>query len=205
MHFTVKLMNGDIIPISIDMNINLCVIYKGVYDCLPEEIKNNIDVFNMRLFSFNNDSIDSLYSDIVNGEMIGCFINEYRVEIDYDDNNEYFMDTYGRPFSHIGIRIIKNKDTIYPILCVFACDNKFFYAHDIMVTGRGGHNLSEYYIETLYSPYNSIHELISSSSNHGDIADLISDCVQKEYDNFVSGDIPKYNEEERWYILSSDK
>ena len=132
MIFSIKLLCGTIVDITLSDNfydLSLIDIKTKVFEALSEELSKNITPKHIHLFSFNDDS--NLYKDMINGITIGCYIDQFIVEIDFDDNNEYFLENnYENPYERIVFKIITNvvlsriimdKICIYTITTISIC------------------------------------------------------------------------------------
>ena len=61
-----------------------------VFEALSEELSKNITPKHIHLFSFNDDS--NLYKDMINGITIGCYIDQFIVEIDFENIDRARLD-----------------------------------------------------------------------------------------------------------------
>lgn len=211
MIFSIKLLCGTIVDITLSDNfydLSLIDIKTKVFEALSEELSKNITPKHIHLFSFNDDS--NLYKDMINGITIGCYIDQFIVEIDFDDNNEYFLENnYENPYERIVFKIITNVVLSEVFVYNYIGNNmyfndKFLDVNDYVVTSRTGRNLNYVIIESLdstYKSYKSIEEFFMTKNSSMLLYEDICTTAQKEYENFRTGIVESYTEEELWEEL----
>lgn len=213
--FSIKLMSGIIIPIEInheeDIMCSLSLIYSEVYNHLvriDEDIYGKLTKYHINLFSLNNedeiDPIRSLYRDIMSSSIIGCYIKDVVVRIEYDDNTEYYLINNNgelldrNPYNYINFVIITNKGST--TLSCYESYNKFFSDNDIfniendtvtLIDNNSISNgVSEYFLsfQHLFNP-NNYENIIS-----------LSEIAQVEYENHCKGFVQSYEDDMKWDI-----
>lgn len=213
MIFSVKLLSGTILDVTLNDNfydLSFFDIKINVFEVLPVEISNNITPRHINLFSYGYDK--DIYTDIRERNMIGCYINKFIVEIDFDDYNEYFLEynDYDKgPYERIVFKVVTNVVILKFIIYDNVIKTEFLRSEDYGVTSRTGRNLEYVTIDSYdsnYKLYKSIEELfISRDSITISNEDIFSICAiaQKEYENFRKGLVESRNEEELWEELKN--
>lgn len=210
MIFSVKLLSGTILDVTLIDNfhdLSFFDIKTKVFQALPEEISNNITPKHIKLFSYRDNA--DIYKDIRNGSTIGCYINKFIVEIDYDDNNEYFLEynDYDKgPYERIVFKIIRSEVVLEFIVYDNLINNEFLNSQDYGVIARTGRHLNHIILDSYdssYKLYKSIDDLFTSNISSEYIEDTFSICTiaQKEYENFRKGIVESFDEEEIWEEL----
>jgi hypothetical protein len=206
--FSVKLMNGLVIPIEIDNDSSLINIYTSVSNILPKELK--CTRHHLKLFSLREDyedPIKCLYHDIIESKTIGCYIDEVRVYIDNNNYTEHYIeDDEKYPYTIINFVVINKDDSILLNFSVYESNGKFFKENDIIKTGEVIYRShTDFFIMPINNNvYNSIEELFLSNPQFSSLPshENIILLAKKSYDEYQSGFVEVFENEMKWLKLS---